>query len=358
MAFAIPTLQETLQRARDRMRAELPGTDASVWPNVNAVLAKVMAGEVWELYKFVEWVAKQRFATTADGDGLDAHARVYGLTRNPASAATGTVTIYGTALTPIAAGTIIERSDGVEFSVDVSLTIGVSGAVTAAVTAVVTGTASNTLGGAPLTLQSASLAVSSLIVTAPGIGGGADSESDESLRARVLLRLRYPPHGGAAHDYVFWALAISGISRVWVDPLAYGPGTVGVWIMADDNGTPDGLPSAIDVANVQAYADANKPVTARCLVRAPHAAPVAITIAGITSPSSTLQLAITAELRDVFRRQVQVAMPRTPFTFRVHLLWQAIARATQDSAHTVTIPASDLVIPAGYIPTLGSICYI
>ncbi len=31
--------------------------------------------------------------------------------------------------------------------------------------------------------------------------GGVDEESDDQLRARVLLRIREPPMGGAAIDY-------------------------------------------------------------------------------------------------------------------------------------------------------------
>lgn len=358
MPFNVPTLEQAVQRARARLRAEMPGTDAAIFPNTEYVEAKVRGGDAWELYQFLAWISRQRFATTADGDMLDAHAGQYGLTRNAATQAHGKVAIHGTPGHFVATGALVERSDGVAFATLDDLVLSSSGSGVVAVQAVATGPGSNTVGGAELEPDVGGSDITRIVVEPDGIGGGADIEDDESFRARLLLRLRYPPHGGAAHDYVFWALSISGISRVWVDPLAYGPGTVGVWVMAEGNGTAHGLPSPTNVQDVQDYIDSVKPVTARAIVQAPIPAVIDVRVQGVSGVTPALDQAVRTELADVFRRQVQVSMPGAPFALRANLLWQAVARATRDSAHTIGLPAGDLAMPPGYIPVLGTVCYV
>ena len=41
----------------------------------------------------------------------------------------------------------------------------------------------------------------------------ADEETLESLRERLLNRLRLPPLGGSANDYVTWAKEVAGVTR-------------------------------------------------------------------------------------------------------------------------------------------------
>jgi len=55
--------------------------------------------------------------------------------------------------------------------------------------------------------------------------GGAEVESDEELRARILLE--YTSQGaGAVADYKRWALAYSGVGKAYVEPVWGGGGTV------------------------------------------------------------------------------------------------------------------------------------
>ena len=64
--------------------------------------------------------------------------------------------------------------------------------------------------------------------TVVNLDGGTDEENDDDLRVRVLQRIRQPPMGGAAHDYVRWTLAVPGVTRAWCAPLEMGIGTVTV----------------------------------------------------------------------------------------------------------------------------------
>ncbi len=358
MSYPVPSLEQAVRRSRERLRAEMPGTDAAIWPNTQAVNAKVTGGEAFELYGFIEWVAKQRSATSADGDMLDPIGAQYAVPRRPATFAAGVVNVSGQPLFTLTTGQALTRSDGVQFLVDVDTAIGPGGTAAVPVTAAGTGAGYNTDAGALLETTFATDQIAEIIVGPDGIGGGADVEDHESYRARILFRLRYPPHGGAAHDYVRWALEISGVTRVWVDPLAYGPGTVGVWVMADNNGTPYGVPRNGELAAVAAYIEGERPGTARVVLRAPLIAPLHVQISGVPNPTTSLQQRIEIELRDALRRSAPVSVPNAPFTLRRNLLWQAVARATGDAAHAIDIPSADVPMPVGYLPALERICFV
>jgi hypothetical protein len=53
-------------------------------------------------------------------------------------------------------------------------------------------------------------------------------ESQDALRARVLLRTQNTPGGGNATDWQRWALEVDGVAAAWVLPLRRGLGTVDV----------------------------------------------------------------------------------------------------------------------------------
>jgi len=357
MAYTVPTLEELTRQAQELHRAELPGTDAFLWPNTEYVFMKAVAGMVHMNFRYLKWIKDQRFATLADGDELDNHGRPFGIARNPATAAHGLVEVIGTPGTSVPPGAIMQRSDGVQYWLTEGAVIQQTGNVLAAAEAVEVGVGGNAAPNGELTLLEAIAGITSIAIGADGIGGGSDLEGDEAFRARILFRMRNPPRGGAAHDYVFWALSIPGVTRVWVDPIAFGPGTVGVWIMTDGAGS-YGIPNGQALSDVADYIADRKPSTARPIIQAPEAAVIDVSIGGMLYPSETVQDRIAAELADVFRRRVQVSVPSAPYTLRTNLLWQAVARITGSSEHFIALPKLDVAIPVGSIPVLGSICYV
>lgn len=42
-----------------------------------------------------------------------------------------------------------------------------------------------------------------------------------------------PPQGGSADDYDAWVRTVPGVTRVWLNPLGAGPGTVVLYTMFD-----------------------------------------------------------------------------------------------------------------------------
>ena len=110
--------------------------------------------------------------------------------------------------------------------------------------------------------------------------GGADQETDDELRVRVLDRIRKPPMGGDADDYVAWALSVAGVTRAWCSPLEMGMGTVTVRFMCDDlRASNGGFPNASDVAAVQAFLDTVRPVAVKDIfVLAPTPQPISLAV--------------------------------------------------------------------------------
>jgi len=358
MPFEKPNLVELVERARRAFRTELPGSDAWIWPNNLNVSAKVFGAMVHLNLQWLDYIALQRWVTTADGEFLDRHGQVYGMPRLAPAFARGLVDMTGTSGTAIPSGLTMSRADGLEYIVTEGGVVSGGGTVSLAVKALKPGSDYNALAGTPMSLTASFANLNSEgAVGAAGIGLGADEEADESYRARLLWRLRMPPHGGAAHDYVAWAREIGGVTRVFVDPLAGGPGTVNVYFLMDDL-YEGGIPQGADVSAVQAYIDAVRPVTAIVQVLAPSPVEVTIEIENLSPDTTAVRDAIALELADMFRREARVSTASAPFTLYRSKVWQAIADATGEDHHTLNEPAEDVEYEAGELPVLGDIDFI
>lgn len=366
MGFLIPTLPDLATRAREAFRAYLPGTDAWLWPNNINPSAKVIAGVAHEVFGFADYIARQKFALTADSENLDRHAEELGLARKPAEPASGKVTLTATEAITVDAGALFRRADGIEYRALAAGLLGGPGTLDLDVIATTDGKTTTAIGGAALEIVEGVTGDATAAVHADGIAGGADIEDDDALRARVLFRKRNPPHGGSPADYVLWALSLSGVTRVFVERRHNGAGTVRVFPLMDDLYA-NGIPPVGEIARVQDYIDTVAPAAADVTVAAPVAVAVNITITDIEPDTTAIRDAVTAELRASFRRLSRVAggdvahgaMPylAVPTTFSRSWIWQAVANATGEERHAITAPAADVALTATQIATLGTITF-
>lgn len=357
MPFEIPTLDQLAERTRQAFRANLKGSDAWLWPNNVGVSAKVMAGAVWEGFGFLDYIARQRFVTTAEGKWLDMHGQQYGIGRISPTFAQGRITLRGTSGTAIPAGLVLRRTDGAEYESTEGGVIAPDGTISVVVQALSTGKVGNARPGTALSLETPlDYLEDEAVVHSDGIGLGADLEGDEAYRQRLLHRLQYPPHGGAPHDYVAWAREVGGVSRVFVERISFGRGTVGVWFLMDDLYA-DGIPQTSDIEKMREHILAQSPAGADVYVNAPVAVPVDIKIAGLTPDSAQIREAVVAELRDLFRREARVGMNRTDYKLPRSKIWEAISQAAGEDHHTLVSPAESLSFSGGQIPVLGAISF-
>lgn len=358
MPFEIPTVKALVTRTAAAFRANLKGTDAVLWPNNVAISAKVIAGAVWEPFSFLDYISRQILVHTAEGQWLEKHAYDYGMARLPATYARGTVTLAGSNGTTVTAGLVLQRSDGVRYTLASSGTVS-GGVLDVEAVCQTPGKAGNAASGTVMALTGPFPGLQlEHTVASEGIGAGADQESDESLRERVLFRKRMPPRGGAIHDYVAWTREVNGVTRVFVDPVTISNGriSVGIWFLMDGSYV-NGIPQTADVGVVAAYIDSVRPAGARVEVLAPVGVPINITITGLSPDTAAVRSAIYAELADLFTRESRVSTVTSPATLYRSKIWEAVSQATGEDHHVVTLPNSDTALATGQIAVLGSVTF-
>lgn len=353
MPFKRPTLAALIERIGADIASRFPGADARLRRSNLAVLTRVEAGVAHGLYGYADRIARQIIVDTADTEYLERWGSIWGVARRSAIAATGNVLFTGVAGTVVPVGVVLQRADGAEY--ETTLPAVISGlsppSALIPVKARMAGEAGNAGVNTALALAAQILGVSgSAYVDVNGLSSGAEVESDASLLQRVLTRIQQPPHGGADFDYVEWALEVPGVTRAWVYPLWMGAGTVGVFFVRDSDVSV--IPDAGEVAAVQAYIDARRPVTAEVFVQAP--VPLVVDVELSVSPDTpAVRAAVAAELADVFRREAQPGR----VIRRTHLS-EAISLAAGEDDHTLVSPALDVVAAPGQMPQLGSVSWL
>lgn len=174
---------------------------------------------------------------------LDYHAKIAGIKRRPAGAASGVVTVTGVPGTQIPSGSVFltpatDESPSIEFHTQNLCIIGEDGAVNVGVVAAEPGTNANVSAGT-ITLGLKPIKGVTSIVNQEPVTGGTQEEDDESLRERIqeANESRSASFVGNDSDYIRWAKEVVGVGTVIVVPEWDGPGTVKLVIM-DANGQP------------------------------------------------------------------------------------------------------------------------
>jgi uncharacterized phage protein gp47/JayE len=351
MPFERPSIATLVERTSSDLESRGFGAETRVRRSIIYVLARVIAGVAHGLYGFIAWASRQFLPDTQDDANLERYATMYGIARVPAARATGSVILTGNTGTSVPVGLRLQRSDGYEF-LTTAENIVIGGTVIVPVEASTTGVAGNTDAGVQLAVAAQVSGLSATAVVASGdIAGGADGESLEALRERVLTFMRKRPQGGAAHDYVAWALEVPGVTRAWPKPHLNGLGTMGLFFVRD--GDADPIPSPTAVAAVQAHIDALRPVTVKDFtVYAP--APLAVDFEIELDPDTTAnRAAVVAQLQDLFRREAEpgAVIPLTHCA-------EAISLAPGEFDHDLIAPAADIAPAPGYMPVLGDVSFV
>jgi uncharacterized phage protein gp47/JayE len=212
-------------------------------------------------------------------------------------------------------------------------------------------------------------------------GAGADQETDDNLRTRMLEAYAAPPQGGDRQDYIEWTLAVAGVTRAWVAPNLVGSGTVTVFFMMDTaEAAHDGFPQGTNGVATNETRDAaatgdqltvanalyvEEPVTALVYANAPAGSATAFTVADLGANNTTaMQAAITAALKDMFVRLGYVGGTAQPETGAAWPAiepdaWYAALEAIPGlSGFKVPVPSAAIAASAGQLLTLGSITFV
>ena len=315
MPFGRPTLSQIRAETGADISSSVPGSDGLLRFTNLGVLGDLIAKARHALYGYLDWIARQSVPFTATDEYLEGWAALKQVLRKPAATASGSAIFSGSVGTTIPAGTAVVRSDGFAYATTADAAVAVSGVAVCTILASAAGEAGNAAAGVSVSLASNPIAgVQSDGVTAAALTGGAEVETDADLRTRMLQAFSAVPQGGAAPDYVDWALQVPGVTRAWTRPSGMGAGTVVVYVMLDDAEAPSGgFPQGADgaaTAEVRAASAAGdqlavanaifqvQPVTALVYVVSPIANPVTLSIS-LPGASVALKAAVDAAIAQV-----------------------------------------------------------
>ncbi|MGY1446042.1 baseplate J/gp47 family protein [Pseudomonas chlororaphis] len=345
MPFDTPSLPVLIKRTQSDLASDaLRQSDAQV-------LARTLGGAAYGLYGYLDWIADQILPDKADESTLERIAALrLNQPRKAAQAASGSVSFTAAAGAVLDVDTLLQASDGRTYKVTAARTTS-AGSNSTTVQALDAGTLGNAEAGLSLIpVQPIQGIGNTFTVLAPGLSGGVAAESLESLRARVIRSYRIIPHGGSAQDYETWALECPGITRAWCRGSYLGPGTVGLFVMRDDDAQP--IPNAEQLAEVKTYIEPLRPVTAELHVLAPQQLPVTYSLR-LSPDTSAVRAAVEAQLRDLHNREAGLGD-----TLLISHIREAISSAAGENDHRLSVPAADVPAASNQLLTFGGCVWL
>lgn len=379
MPYKHPTLTDLRGQVKSDIKSALPKTGGLLRFSNLAITGDVQAGLSYGHYGYLDWVAQQSTPFTATDEYLEAWAALVTVYRKPATAAKSSAAKLTGAGGTVPAGAVINRKDGIKYTLDNAVTIGLDGTALTPVTAVLLSplddpTAGGALGNAPvgtvLTLDNSYSGVDSQVTLINPATGGANVETDEPLRTRMLLAYQALPQGGSETDYVKWALAVSGVTRAWCVRRLMGVGTVGIYIMCDgDDQTNHGFPVGTDglsqyetwgyytkaTGDQLRVADAiypNQTITALVYLASPIPKVIDFAITGILKQDQDLTAAISTAINLVFFTRGD---PTGEGIVTLSSINAAIASVPGTDGFLITSPTQNITLGVGELPQLGTV---
>ena len=265
-----------------------------------AVRLYAAAAQIYAMYLQADWVARQAFPQTAEGDYLDLHAQLRGLERKQASHAAGTLRFFADQAAetpreiPLVAPVGIRRCDNPE----------------------------------------------------PFLGG-SDGETDSELRKRVLDTFQRLPNGANAAFYEQGALSFDEVAAASVLPRSRGIGTVDV-VVSTHSGQAD--PALLE--QLQTYFQSRREIAVDVQVRAPEQVKVDVTVRiqpAEGSDRETVAAGVEAAVRNWFSGE------RLGKPVLLAQLYSLVFSCGGVANCKLAAPADDVEIAAHQLPVLGTL---
>ncbi len=217
------------------------------------------------LLSTIETTGESNLVAYAAGDALDALGTLLGVTRQAATAAVVSMqfTLSGAQSTAVTvpSGTRVTPDGTVFFATDETLTIAsgvASGTVTA--TATETGAAYNDFVAGQIAQLVDGVSYVSSVTNTDESSGGADIESDEDLRTRILSANAAFSVAGPSDAYRYFAMSASNsVADVYVTQLSAG--IVGIYVVKTGGVVPDAEDDVIAEIYEACSASDKRPLT-------------------------------------------------------------------------------------------------
>jgi len=355
--YQIPTLQEIIDRIEADFKSRIEGAASFLRRSIIKVFSRVYGGAIYLVYGYLKDQEKQIFITTADDEKLLIHGNEYGVPIKNAQRATGTGSGTGTTGTLIAAGKELKSATGVFYVVSEAAVVE-AGTFTVDVYAKEPGNAGNDDAGTILSFVSPIPGVSTKItIDSDGLSGGLEQESADEYRIRILTRKRNPPHAGTVLDYENWALEYPGVINAWAFGNYFGPGTVGLAYILEDNELPDAEHRSLVYDYIVSHTDTitgktiGKPVTAGLVMIDMSYYSLDYTVK-LNPNNSVVRSNVTSTINTLIN---EIGGPGE--TIYLSKVAEAISASAGEISNTITFPTGDVAIPTNRYPVLGTITF-
>lgn len=259
MALVTPTTQAVANNIIGQLETAISQTIPLLPKSFSRVLAKVLAAVYIVLYKYAGFSLLQQFVSTASFEETEVNGTIIrplvewgrlGNVGDPLAATQAQLTLSVTVINQVgslAGGTqLLYAPTGVVYLTNAAVLLN---AATVTVTATASsdqdgGDGAGAIGnlqpgqilqfaGSPPNVATNATVTGSAVV-------GAEGETEDEYRARVLRRFQRRPQGGAYADYQAWGTEVAGVRNVF-PYTGNNPGEVDVYVEVDDG--PDGIPT-------------------------------------------------------------------------------------------------------------------
>lgn len=195
------------------------------------------------------------------------------------------------------------------------------------------------------------------------ITGGADQETDVSLRERMIEKIQNPISHFNVAEITSVAKAVPGVTRVFVQEITPTIGETTIYFMRD-NDTDSVIPDAGEVADVKAAIDAIKPANADTLdiiVLAPIAEQTDYIFTAILPNTATMKTAIENSLKQFYAERPEVGVNIVEEAYNA-AIFNTVDPVTGEDliSFTLSAPVGDIVIDSAApaeIGTLGNVTF-
>jgi uncharacterized phage protein gp47/JayE len=356
--IAKPTLEDIYDEIREDVTNALGIIKRHRFSVIN-VIAKALAAVLFSIYSYADRLAASLLPDSARKEVLERWCAIFGVFRKPASNSSGLVVIKGNTGTLVPKDLVIQDEAGQQFRTFSSKKIS-GNAVSVDVRSLGKGRSYNLIPETALTLVTPIEGLDSAVqVSGTGLTGGADEESDLSLRSRFLERIRNPPRGGSRNDYIIWAKQISGITRAWAFPEYQGViNQIGVTFVLDSQN--DIIPQANSskFRELEAHLKSKAPIGARVKAFIPAEYEVRLTLK-INPDTPDLRYRIEQEMLDFFYRTSQVGDGR-PHTGEILIskIRETISTTEGEQDHELISPTQNIHVVKGQIAVFKGITWV
>ena len=343
--FEKMTPEVILERILSRMDTDLQTREGSYTYDQAAPISF----EIWRVLMTLDELIEAFYVNENSGPYLDAHARLFAMSRREGAKAAAKINFQGRDGTVVPAGSLFYAAGTMEFRLTADAALK-DGAAEGWLLASDIGAAYNVPAGA----------IDQIGRTIPGLEkfaneeaqGGTDPESDKDLFERLDEKRKRPPTSGNEAHYKEWALSVNGVGAVRVTPLWRGPGTVLVLIAGFDRRPVDD----VIVADCAKYIQTKRPVGADVTVASAVAVEVDVAarvVLASTAALSAVEAAFTSILDEYLADAAFEEF--TVYANRVGALLMSIDGVLDYDGLTINGSEGNLALEENGVPVRGRV---